>query len=198
MPRIRNLVLAIAVSFAASPVASSWATTINTYSFTMQTNAANGAVVSGSFTGVVDTLGYITKQNLLGFNAEINVHGVTAFSVDDAIFRESRSIFSFDTSGPPLDVGSLDIFGIGTSGAMCIGAAVSFGLCGARAPTVHGYFNNYQEIYLSTDFPTITLEGSVVTGGVPEPATWAMMLLGFAAVGYVARRRRNHEAFRLI
>jgi hypothetical protein len=29
-----------------------------------------------------------------------------------------------------------------------------------------------------------------VPGGVPEPATWAMMLLGFGTVGYAARRRR--------
>ena len=27
-------------------------------------------------------------------------------------------------------------------------------------------------------------------GGVPEPATWAMMLVGFAGIGLVARRRR--------
>jgi hypothetical protein len=30
-------------------------------------------------------------------------------------------------------------------------------------------------------------------GAVPEPATWAMMLLGFAGIGSVARRRRNTE-----
>ena len=27
--------------------------------------------------------------------------------------------------------------------------------------------------------------------GVPEPATWAMMLFGFGAVGYTLRRRRR-------
>jgi hypothetical protein len=27
--------------------------------------------------------------------------------------------------------------------------------------------------------------------GVPEPSTWAMMILGFAGVGFLAYRRRN-------
>lgn len=31
--------------------------------------------------------------------------------------------------------------------------------------------------------------GSTVSAAVPEPATWAMMLLGFAAVGFAMRRR---------
>ena len=36
-------------------------------------------------------------------------------------------------------------------------------------------------------------------GAVPEPATWAMMLLGFAGVGFMAYRRRNQNtAFRLV
>jgi hypothetical protein len=30
-----------------------------------------------------------------------------------------------------------------------------------------------------------------VAGGVPEPATWAMMLIGFAGLGYAARRRKE-------
>jgi hypothetical protein len=29
---------------------------------------------------------------------------------------------------------------------------------------------------------------------VPEPSTWAMMILGFAGVGYMAYRRRNQPA----
>lgn len=32
------------------------------------------------------------------------------------------------------------------------------------------------------------------TGGVPEPATWAMMILGFGLVGAAARRRTNRVA----
>jgi hypothetical protein len=33
-----------------------------------------------------------------------------------------------------------------------------------------------------------------VTGGVPEPATWAMMILGTFGVGALMRRRRAAEA----
>lgn len=31
-------------------------------------------------------------------------------------------------------------------------------------------------------------------GAVPEPSTWAMMLLGFAGIGYLTYRRRSHNA----
>jgi hypothetical protein len=34
---------------------------------------------------------------------------------------------------------------------------------------------------------------SSVTTAVPEPSTWAMMILGFAGVGFMAYRRRNRE-----
>lgn len=33
-----------------------------------------------------------------------------------------------------------------------------------------------------------------IEGGIPEPSTWAMMLLGFAGVGFMAYRRRNQTA----
>ena len=35
---------------------------------------------------------------------------------------------------------------------------------------------------------------ATVTSAVPEPATWAMMLIGFGAVGYSLRRRRSAGA----
>ena len=37
---------------------------------------------------------------------------------------------------------------------------------------------------------TGSLGGTVTINSVPEPATWAMMLLGFGAAGYAMRRRR--------
>ncbi len=37
---------------------------------------------------------------------------------------------------------------------------------------------------------TLTISNLDAVPGVPEPSTWAMMLLGFGAVGYRMRRRR--------
>jgi hypothetical protein len=33
---------------------------------------------------------------------------------------------------------------------------------------------------------------------VPEPSTWAMMVLGFLGLGFMAYRRRGQRSFRLV
>lgn len=43
-------------------------------------------------------------------------------------------------------------------------------------------------------FDNITLGASVPTGAVPEPSTWAMMVLGFAGLGFLTYRRRNQSS----
>jgi hypothetical protein len=43
-------------------------------------------------------------------------------------------------------------------------------------------------MYITADF----------TAAVPEASTWAMMILGFAGVGFMAYRRRNQVALRLV
>jgi hypothetical protein len=47
--------------------------------------------------------------------------------------------------------------------------------------------------YFSLEDP-VTI--NTFTPGVPEPATWAMMILGFAGVGFFAYRRKSRSAFR--
>jgi hypothetical protein len=39
-----------------------------------------------------------------------------------------------------------------------------------------------------------SVDNIVVASSVPEPATWAMMLLGFAGVGFMAYRRKSKQA----
>ena len=37
----------------------------------------------------------------------------------------------------------------------------------------------------------VTARATAVTAAVPEPGTWATMLLGFGAIGFALRRRRR-------
>jgi hypothetical protein len=48
------------------------------------------------------------------------------------------------------------------------------------------------------DVRQVRIEGVESITAVPEPSTWAMMMLGFAGVGFMAYRRRNQgSTFRL-
>jgi PEP-CTERM motif len=48
-------------------------------------------------------------------------------------------------------------------------------------------------VVFTPDLTTVTLVSSVSTS-VPEPSTWAMMLVGFAGLGFAAYRQRTKLA----
>jgi hypothetical protein len=51
------------------------------------------------------------------------------------------------------------------------------------------------EVNQGGNFPSGTYTiGSPFTAAVPEPSTWAMMLLGFVGLGFLAYRRRNQSS----
>jgi hypothetical protein len=43
-------------------------------------------------------------------------------------------------------------------------------------------------------FDGMTVGGRAITDAVPEPSTWAMLLLGFAGIGFMAYRRKSKPA----
>jgi hypothetical protein len=75
------------------------------------------------------------------------------------------------------------------------------------APNVTSLITPYSYTYVSTSGDTnagafvfggdnLTLVNSTVTvvDGVPEPSTWAMMILGFGGIGFMAYRRKSRPA----
>jgi len=46
--------------------------------------------------------------------------------------------------------------------------------------------------------PPLGLRVDALAGAVPEPSTWAMMILGFMGVGFMAYRRKGHAALRVV
>ena len=49
----------------------------------------------------------------------------------------------------------------------------------------------FSSLRLTSGTNAFEIDNVAVNSAVPEPATWAMMLLGFGAVGFSARRRRS-------
>lgn len=68
-----------------------------------------------------------------------------------------------------------------------------FDLSLSSAAAVHSYSPAPAGSYASVGFRSITLdiETVPVVAQVPEPGTWAMLLVGLAGVGAVARRRKH-------
>src|SRR5262249_28147872 len=55
-------------------------------------------------------------------------------------------------------------------------------------------------LYSSDGFSQIKqfeISGVTPVAAVPEPSTWALMVLGFAGVGFMAYRRRNQTTFNI-
>lgn len=104
-------------------------------------------------------------------------------------------VFSFP-NGPP---------------AIVICASTNPGPCGGTSPSalsnifeiVGGFDSNFIEVdfgglfYYGGTVPDFhvaafaTLPDGFSVAAVPEPSTWAMLLIGFASVGYMTVRRRN-------
>lgn len=113
---------------------------------------------------------------------------------------------AFDWAGAQLDLPGYGLF----NGPTTEGFKVSFGGQSQSTPVVsiasHGFSGWMHENFVFTASsttavlsflsgsgpqglpPQALLDGVSVT--VPEPATWAMMVIGFGAVGFATRRRR--------
>ena len=66
------------------------------------------------------------------------------------------------------------------------GSFVVFSVLTSGAPTVSFSNSAYQN---SINYTDLLVSGSI-SGAVPEPATWALMIAGFALVGATMRRRK--------
>ena len=51
-------------------------------------------------------------------------------------------------------------------------------------------------VVLTSNTPALELDNVAYVAAVPEPSTWAMMILGFMGVGFMAYRRKNKHSFR--
>jgi outer membrane lipase/esterase len=96
------------------------------------------------------------------------------------------------------DVSTFDIFGLGTSIALdpsAYGFTNVTDACGAVAGANCNTYAYWDGIHPTAAAHLVIADAFVdeVTG-VPEPSTWAMMLLGFGGVGFMAYRKKSKPA----
>lgn len=72
----------------------------------------------------------------------------------------------------------------------------SFGISPGSNQSAYVSFSGspFNEIILSTTQPNFELDNVALVTGVPEPSTWAMMLLGFGGLGALLYRRSKTSA----
>ena len=125
----------------------------------------------------------------------------TTFRFNDGDVDAATATLQVDATNHTLIGGTVTLQGIGpeagvyTFGAQATGPFDGSATNGARMVLASGIQNGLAEelitevtIGSSFVFPFIDLS---LAPAVPEPSTWAMIILGFAGIGFMAYRRRN-------
>ena len=155
------------------------------------------ASVTGTFSGNVEGDGYIELADLVSFNAAVHINYV--YSLSGPLDLSDLTLFSYNTLG---GAASLSLEGAHSSpdisGSVCMGAPAALDpKCASGSTNPIAMFSyswsnlpppavGVGVIVHTTVAPTITL---VSAAAAPEPATWALMALGFAGLGLVGRAR---------
>jgi hypothetical protein len=105
-------------------------------------------------------------------SVSIGASATPLFTLIDGVTFSLLAITSIDTSNPDV----LTFHGTGAFGGTLGGDALAY---------TPGTF------VFSTQGGTLTTFSATAVAAVPEPATWGLMLLGFAGIGFAMRRRRQ-------
>jgi hypothetical protein len=182
---------AIAFSMAAA-LSCALSIPVSAATFNFSYNYADGTIISGSLGG--SALGnYFTVNTLTDFS----VNGLDQYS-----FINSIALFSVDaylglgsghngnsTPVVTIDGNYMDFLAIFNSGP--------YGLIFSAANATTQYVpDDFSSFFIpemaSTDTPFVPSSyHASLAGAVPEPATWAMMLVGMGSIGFAMRRRAN-------
>ena len=155
-------------------------------------STANASVVIDSSTMVTSGPATVANVTTIGFT-EANL-GSPNFTENLVFTNSLAGLYSITltTSSPAIDFTSALITGLGGP----------YNLVEIDDDGVSEFWRLANPVTLSASQYTLTINGNnsgagslggsiTIRPAVPEPATWAMMLLGFGAVGFAMRRRRS-------
>jgi hypothetical protein len=175
-------------------------------------SAANSAPVGVTYSVSGAPGDYVydfSVTNNVGGNASLYFFGVQIGNTDVVSSPGGWSANSYDT---PWSNGGYGGSSTSYDNVWCCGGQIAVGqtLSGfevestAAAPVSSVPWFAYANIYpqdlnadghFSSDFNP-GFEGIATVAAVPEPSTWAMMILGFCSLGFMAYRHKNQTAIR--
>lgn len=197
--------IAASAAFAASPASAVQFTGATGGCFavspaTCTTSSGSGAsigglnYVAGSFNGATSPI-----DNAVSFGGLTNNFG--SFTLSSLPFNYAGDTFSLllsftlptGTSPNPttLTANLLGSVVVGSDGGITIDFANNLGNPLAFNSSAGMFYLTVNDISVFPNSPSQVLSGRIVMAAVPEPATWAMMLLGFGGIGFAMRRRRQ-------
>ena len=127
---------------------------------------------------------------LVGAPAFLTIASVTntfANGVDDFITGFTGSVLNSGPDGVPGGFDDVTVIGPVAATANCGPSCQGFG--GSAVLDAGSYYLNIS----GTGGNTSGYGGDLSVAAVPEPSTWAMLLLGFCGVGLFSMRRRNNQ-----
>jgi PEP-CTERM motif len=173
---------------------------INPATYTTQAlvNDSNGkSIGNGLFTAAQSfEIGYLANLALSANGFGLKLTGDQESAIQAAIWK-----IEYDPGSTNIASGKLIISGLDATAA---GDVAGF-ITSAQAAYNAGGLTYANELVTTDEYSPGQHYQNFVTGGngsltspVPEPSTWAMMILGFCGVGFLAyRRNRARPSFRL-
>jgi hypothetical protein len=202
MRRVLITALAAAASIAIASPASAAVLVADGITYNLTLNSITSGGLTGNFTLAIsgintasDTEGGRTGINAIAFN-DPSVGNATGGTFSGWAFQTgglnaagcdgSGNFFCFDNSSIPPTPSTL----LGSS------LSLNFSVTSNNAGSWTNYINpdfKIDWVGSQNNYDLVSKNIPVNRTDVPEPATWAMMLLGFGGIGMAMRRRRNSD-----
>lgn len=166
--------------------------------FNASTLTANNVSFNQTFTGTVNDLliGSLTWVNNTSYSSDqnFNVNYTFTLHFSSPNSATDSQVFSLNITQPSNPSGD-NVFNISNStlqglGPFNLGGITISDLHFALASSSGNSYNGSRWSNNENHTSTLNIYADF-TAAVPEPSTWAMMILGFAGVGFLAYRRRN-------